>query len=88
VPGFIGLAGRSVLVTGAAGGIAKAIALRLGEERAVVGALDRDEAGAADRRARSRARRPRVTCAPTSGRRGGRARDGRVRTGGRDQRSS
>ncbi len=46
MPGFIGLAGRNVLVTGAASGIAKAIALRLGEERAVVGALDRDEAGA------------------------------------------
>ena len=45
-PGFIGLAGRNVLVTGAASGIAKAIALRLGTERAVVGALDRDEAGA------------------------------------------
>jgi 2-hydroxycyclohexanecarboxyl-CoA dehydrogenase len=40
------LVGRNVLVTGAASGIAKAIALRLGEERAVVGALDRDEAGA------------------------------------------
>ncbi len=46
MPGFIGLAGKNVLVTGAASGIAKAIALRLGEERAVVGALDRDEAGA------------------------------------------
>ena len=45
-PGFLGLVGRNVLVTGAASGIAKAIALRLGEERAVVGALDRDEAGA------------------------------------------
>ncbi len=46
VPGFIGLAGRNVLVTGAASGIAKAIALRLGDERAAVGVLDRDEAGA------------------------------------------
>jgi 2-hydroxycyclohexanecarboxyl-CoA dehydrogenase len=46
MPGFIGLAGRNVLVTGAASGIAKAIALRLAEERAVVGALDLDEAGA------------------------------------------
>jgi 2-hydroxycyclohexanecarboxyl-CoA dehydrogenase len=46
VPGFIGLIGRNVLVTGAASGIAKAIALRLGEERAVVGVLDRDDAGA------------------------------------------
>jgi 2-hydroxycyclohexanecarboxyl-CoA dehydrogenase len=45
-PGFLGLVGRNVLVTGAASGIAKAIALRLGEERAVVAALDRDEAGA------------------------------------------
>ena len=45
-PGFLGLVGRNVLVTGAASGIAKAIALRLGEERAVVGALDRDEGGA------------------------------------------
>src|SRR5262249_59115944 len=36
----------NVLVTGAASGIARAIALRLAEERAVVGALDRDEAGA------------------------------------------
>jgi len=47
VTGLVGLAGRSVLVTGAASGIAKAIALRLGEERAVVGAVDLDEAGAA-----------------------------------------
>jgi 2-hydroxycyclohexanecarboxyl-CoA dehydrogenase len=45
-PGFLGLVDRNVLVTGAASGIAKAIALRLGEERAVVGVLDRDEAGA------------------------------------------
>jgi 2-hydroxycyclohexanecarboxyl-CoA dehydrogenase len=47
MPGFIGLTGRNVLVTGAASGIAKAIALRLGEEGAVVGALDLDGAGAA-----------------------------------------
>src|SRR5262245_18721632 len=46
MPGFIGLEGRNVLVTGAASGIAKAIALRLGEERAVVGALDLNDAGA------------------------------------------
>jgi len=45
-PGFLGLVDRNVLVTGAASGIAKAIALRLGEERAIVGALDRDESGA------------------------------------------
>lgn len=46
MPGFVGLAGRSVLVTGAASGIARAIALRLGEEGAVVGALDLDGEGA------------------------------------------
>lgn len=44
--GFVGLAGRSVLVTGAASGIARAIALRLGEEGAVVGVLDLDGEGA------------------------------------------
>jgi 2-hydroxycyclohexanecarboxyl-CoA dehydrogenase len=47
VPGLVGLAGRNVLVTGAASGIARAIALRLGEEGAVVGAVDLDGAGAA-----------------------------------------
>ncbi len=47
MPGLVGLAGRNVVVTGAASGIAKAIALRLGVERAVVGAVDLDEAGAA-----------------------------------------
>src|SRR5262245_1296950 len=46
MPGFIGLVDRNVLVTGAASGIARAIARRLGEEGAVVGALDLDEAGA------------------------------------------
>ena len=40
------LTGRSVLVTGAASGIAKAISLRLGEEGAVVGAVDLDGPGA------------------------------------------
>ena len=44
--GFRGLEGRSVLVTGAASGIGRAIAQRLGEEGAVVGILDRDRAGA------------------------------------------
>src|SRR5262245_38981312 len=46
MPGFIGLVDRNVLVTGAASGIARAIARRLGEEGAVVGALDLDESGA------------------------------------------
>ncbi len=40
-----GLAGRTVLVTGAASGIGRAIARRLGEEGARVGILDRDAAG-------------------------------------------
>ena len=46
MPGFVGLDGRSVLVTGAASGISRAIALRLGVEGAVVGVLDRDGDGA------------------------------------------
>jgi 2-hydroxycyclohexanecarboxyl-CoA dehydrogenase len=46
MPGLVGLTGRSVLVTGAASGIAKAISLRLGEEGAVVGAVDLDGPGA------------------------------------------
>jgi 2-hydroxycyclohexanecarboxyl-CoA dehydrogenase len=44
--GMPGLRGRTVLVTGAASGIGRAIALRLGEEGAHVGILDRDGAGA------------------------------------------
>lgn len=40
-----GLPGRTVLVTGAASGIGRAIARRLGEEGARVGILDRDAAG-------------------------------------------
>ena len=36
-----GLEGRAALVTGAAGGIGRAIAARLGEEGAVGGVLDR-----------------------------------------------
>ena len=51
-----------MLVTGAASGIAKAIALRLGEERAVVGALDLDAGAAAATTAAEIARRaPRPT---------------------------
>jgi len=46
VPGLVGLAGRNVLVTGAASGIARAISLRLAQEGAFVGALDRDAEGA------------------------------------------
>ena len=46
MPGLVGLSGRNVLVTGAASGIARAIALRLGDEGCVVGVLDRDAAGA------------------------------------------
>lgn len=46
MPGFVGLSGRGVLVTGAASGIARAIALRLGAEGAVVGVLDVDREGA------------------------------------------
>src|SRR4029450_5573954 len=45
MPGFVGLVNRNVLVTGAASGIAKAIALRLGEERAGGGGLGRDGGG-------------------------------------------
>ncbi len=46
MPGFRGLDGSSILVTGAASGIGRAIAVRLGEEGAVVGILDLDLAGA------------------------------------------
>jgi len=44
--GMRGLSGRAVLITGAASGIGRAIARRLGEEGAQVGILDRDAAGA------------------------------------------
>jgi 2-hydroxycyclohexanecarboxyl-CoA dehydrogenase len=46
MPGLRGLEGRVALITGAASGIGRAIALRLGEERAPVGILDRDGEGA------------------------------------------
>ena len=44
--GFRGIEGSAVLVTGAASGIGRAIAIRLGEEGAIVGILDRDLVGA------------------------------------------
>ena len=46
MPGFKGLRGRTVVVTGAASGIGRAIAARLGEEGAVVAILDVDGDGA------------------------------------------
>jgi len=46
-PGFRGLDGQAVLLTGGASGIGRAIALRLGQEGCKVGILDRDGAGAA-----------------------------------------
>jgi len=47
MPGLVGLAAKSVLVTGAASGIGRAIALRLGAEGCQVGILDLDGEGAA-----------------------------------------
>ena len=44
--GFRGLSGRRVLLTGGASGIGRATVLRLAEEGAVVGVLDRDAEGA------------------------------------------
>ena len=44
--GFRGLAGRHTLITGAASGIGRATAIRLGEEGAPIGILDRDGEGA------------------------------------------
>ena len=46
MPGLRGLADRAVLITGAASGIGRATALRLGEEAARVGILDLDGDGA------------------------------------------
>ena len=46
--GFTGLVGSTVLVTGAASGIGRAVALRLGEEGAIVGVLDRAADGAVE----------------------------------------
>jgi 2-hydroxycyclohexanecarboxyl-CoA dehydrogenase len=46
MPGLRGLHGESVIVTGAASGIGRAIALRLGEEGVRVGVLDLDAVGA------------------------------------------
>lgn len=48
MPGLSGLRGHAVLVTGAASGIGRAIAVRLGEEGAHVGILDVNEAGAVE----------------------------------------
>ena len=53
--GLRGLAGRGVLVTGAASGIGRAIALRLGSEGAVVGIVDLDAAGSEEAAAAIRA---------------------------------
>ncbi|MEM7411276.1 MAG: SDR family oxidoreductase [Myxococcota bacterium] len=64
MPGFVGLAGRRVLVTGAASGIARAIALRLGGEGVRVGLLDRDAAGAEQVAAAIRADRGDASCHP------------------------
>jgi 2-hydroxycyclohexanecarboxyl-CoA dehydrogenase len=44
--GLRGIAGMRILVTGAASGIGRATAVRLGEEGATVGILDRDAEGA------------------------------------------
>jgi 2-hydroxycyclohexanecarboxyl-CoA dehydrogenase len=46
MPGLRGLAERNILITGAASGIGRATALRLGEERATVLILDLDGEGA------------------------------------------
>lgn len=46
MPGFRGLAGRNTILTGAASGIGRATALRLGEEGAPLGILDLDGEGA------------------------------------------
>jgi 2-hydroxycyclohexanecarboxyl-CoA dehydrogenase len=43
-----GLRGKAALVTGAANGIGRAIAMRLGAEGCIVGIFDRDETGALD----------------------------------------
>ena len=53
--GFRGLAGRNALITGAASGIGRATALRLGAEGVPLGILDRDGAGAEDTAVRIRA---------------------------------
>jgi 2-hydroxycyclohexanecarboxyl-CoA dehydrogenase len=46
MPGLVGLSGCNTLITGAASGIGRATALRLGEEGAPVGILDLDGDGA------------------------------------------
>jgi 2-hydroxycyclohexanecarboxyl-CoA dehydrogenase len=55
MPGLRGLAGRNILITGAASGIGRATALRLGDERAVVLILDLDGPGADETAAAVRA---------------------------------
>jgi NAD(P)-dependent dehydrogenase (short-subunit alcohol dehydrogenase family) len=68
--GMTGLAGRPVLVTGAASGIGEATAMRLAREGAAVALVDRDAERLRRWPTRSRERRPRARAARRRRRRG------------------